>query len=191
MDKLIVIFVVCAAVAVVPLPAVLLVPVAGDQMAQPLVAEGRKGEHVPEAALLVRDTNFFDRLVCLFCLFCFLLSQYSPLQPYRRSSQLAVRADEKRNCRIRVDRGAGVFVPGHRPSSLDRPWSRGGRTRRSWRGICGKNTRCPRTFCTARGGAWTGFENIYETAHANGNDIKACFVNIHVVQRQLYIVYKP
>ena len=156
MDKLVVIFVVGAADAVIPLPAVLLVPVAADQMAETIVAEGGKGEHVSGAALNAsRFTNSLDRSTGLF-IFC--SAQNSPLQPAirRRSSQFLVRADEKRNCRTKVDREgeARAFVPGHRPSSPDRPWSRGGRTRRSWRGICGRKTRLPRTFCIAKGGVW-------------------------------------
>ena len=148
MDELIVIFfVVGAADAVVPLPAaVLLVPVAGDQMAEPLVAEGRKGEHVPGAALNVPQVPKINWLICLFL---------PATQPFRHSSQLAVRADGKRNSRSKVDRGVRGFFPSHRLSWPDRPWSRGARTSRSWRGACGRKKRWPRTFCTVRGGAWT------------------------------------
>ena len=59
-DKVLV-FVVGAADAVVPSPAVLLVPVAGDQMAEPLVAEGGKGEDVAGPTLKkVSKTPFID-----------------------------------------------------------------------------------------------------------------------------------
>ena len=89
-EKLIVVFVVGAANAVVPLPAaVFLVPVAGDQMAEPLVAEGRKGEHVPGAALL-RSASSHDQRVNLF-----IFTRHAaipPFQPFfsagRRKTQL-------------------------------------------------------------------------------------------------------
>ena len=63
MDELLVVLVVGAADAVIPLPAVLLVPVAGDQMAEPLVAERGKGEDVAGAALKGSKTPSIDCLV--------------------------------------------------------------------------------------------------------------------------------
>ena len=60
-DEVVVVLVVGAADAVIPLPAVLLVPVAADQMAESLIAEGGKCEYVPRAALRKCATDFCPR----------------------------------------------------------------------------------------------------------------------------------
>ena len=78
-DEVVVVLVVGAADAVIPLPAVLVVPVAADQMAESLIAEGGKCEYVPRAALSICATYVCPRsksrskiskssLVCLYLL---------------------------------------------------------------------------------------------------------------------------
>ena len=60
-DEVVVVLVVGAADAVISLPAVLLVPVAADQVAESLIAEGGKCEYVPRAALRKCATDFCPR----------------------------------------------------------------------------------------------------------------------------------
>ena len=106
-DEVVVVLVVGAADAVISLPAVLLVPVAADQVAESLIAEGGKCEYVTRAALRKCAKDFCPRSKSLIIVY-FLLAAASHSAGYC--------CGQSENAKSIV--GLVAFVP---PSQVIRP----------------------------------------------------------------------